>query len=66
MLAHGFSAEMLGRLVIDGLASVKRGTMLAGDRQLVIVDTEERRATFGPEFYVRARFRDFITPWIEA
>jgi hypothetical protein len=31
----------------------------------VIVDMEERRATFGPEFYVRARFRDFITPWIE-
>jgi hypothetical protein len=27
---------------------------------------EERRATFGPEFYVRARFRDFITPWTEA
>jgi hypothetical protein len=32
----------------------------------VIVDTEERRTTFGPEFYVRARFSDFITPWIEA
>jgi hypothetical protein len=32
----------------------------------VIVDTEERRATFGPEFFVRARFGDFITPWIEA
>jgi hypothetical protein len=31
-----------------------------------IVDTEERRTTFGPEFYVRARFGDFITPWIEA
>jgi hypothetical protein len=32
----------------------------------VIVDMEERRTTFGPEFYVRARFGDFITPWIEA
>jgi hypothetical protein len=32
----------------------------------VIVDTEERRTTFGPEFYARARFGDFITPWIEA
>jgi hypothetical protein len=32
----------------------------------VIADTEERRTTFGPEFYVRARFGDFITPWIEA
>ena len=32
----------------------------------VIVDTEERRTTFGLEFYVRARFGDFITPWIEA
>jgi hypothetical protein len=32
----------------------------------VIVDTEERRATFGPVLYVRARFGDFITPWIEA
>jgi hypothetical protein len=36
MLAHGFTAEMLGRLVIDGLASVQRGTMLAGDRQLAV------------------------------
>jgi hypothetical protein len=36
MLAHGFTAEMLGRLVIDGLASVQRGTMLAGDRQLTV------------------------------
>jgi hypothetical protein len=32
----------------------------------VIVDMEERRTTFGPEFYVRARFGVFITPWIEA
>jgi hypothetical protein len=36
MLAHGFTAEMLGRLVIDGFASVQRGTMLAGDRQLAV------------------------------
>ena len=35
-MAHGFSAEMLGRLVIDGFASVERGTMLAGDRQLTV------------------------------
>jgi hypothetical protein len=32
----------------------------------VVVDMEERRTTFGAEFYVRARFGDFITPWIEA
>jgi hypothetical protein len=32
----------------------------------VIVNMEERRTTFGPEFYVRARFGDFITPWVEA
>jgi hypothetical protein len=32
----------------------------------VIVDMEERRTTFGPAFFVRARFGDFITPWIEA
>jgi hypothetical protein len=30
MLAHGFSAEMLGRLVIDGLVTTQPGTMLAG------------------------------------
>jgi hypothetical protein len=36
MLAHGFSAEMLGRLVIDGFASVESGTMLAGGRQLTV------------------------------
>ena len=30
----------------------------------VIVDMEARR--FEPAFYVRARFGDFITPWIEA
>jgi hypothetical protein len=32
----------------------------------VIVDMEARRTTFGAELYVRARFGDFITPWIEA
>jgi hypothetical protein len=31
-----------------------------------IVDVEERRSTFGSEFFVRVRFGDFITPWIEA
>jgi hypothetical protein len=36
MLAHGFAAEMLGRLVIDGFASVQRGTMLASERQLTV------------------------------
>jgi hypothetical protein len=36
MLAHGFPAEMLGWLVLDGLATVQRGTMLAGDRQLTV------------------------------
>jgi hypothetical protein len=30
------------------------------------VDVEERRTTFGPAFFVRARFGDFSTPWIEA
>jgi hypothetical protein len=32
----------------------------------VLVDMEERRTTFGAELYVRARFGDFIPPWIEA
>jgi hypothetical protein len=32
----------------------------------VIIDMEERRTTFGRAVYVRARFGDFITPWIEA
>ena len=32
----------------------------------VIVDVEERRTPLGPAFYVRARFGDLITPWIEA
>jgi hypothetical protein len=32
----------------------------------VIVDMEERPTSLGPESWVRARFGDFITPWIEA
>jgi hypothetical protein len=36
MLAHGFSTEILGRLVIDGFASVQLGTMLARQRQLIV------------------------------
>jgi hypothetical protein len=36
MLAHGFSAEMLGRLVVDGFAGVQRGIILAGERQLMV------------------------------
>jgi hypothetical protein len=36
MLAHGFGAEMLGRLVIDGFASAQRDTMLAGHRQVTV------------------------------
>jgi hypothetical protein len=31
----------------------------------VIVDLEMRRTTLGQEAWVRARFGDFITPWIE-
>jgi hypothetical protein len=31
-----------------------------------IVDMEERDTPHGPQTYVRARFGDFITPWIEA
>jgi hypothetical protein len=31
----------------------------------VIVDTEERRTKLGHQSWVRARFGDFITPWIE-
>jgi hypothetical protein len=37
MLAHGFSTEMLGRLVINGFASVQLGTMLARQRQLTVM-----------------------------
>jgi hypothetical protein len=36
MLAHGFSAEVLSRLVVDGFANVQRGTVLAGQRQLTV------------------------------
>jgi hypothetical protein len=32
----------------------------------VIVDLEERRTMFGLTPFVRVRFGDFITPWIEA
>jgi hypothetical protein len=32
----------------------------------VIVDTEERITPHGPKAWVRPRFGDFITPWIEA
>jgi hypothetical protein len=31
----------------------------------VIVDVEERPALLGTQSWVRARFGDFITPWIE-
>jgi hypothetical protein len=31
----------------------------------VIVGVEARRTTLGHEFWVRARFGEFITPWIE-
>jgi hypothetical protein len=37
MLAHGFSAEVLGRLVVDGFANAQRGVMLAGDRRLTVM-----------------------------
>jgi hypothetical protein len=30
-----------------------------------IVDVETRHTKHGPESWVRARFGDFITPWIE-
>jgi hypothetical protein len=36
MLAHGFSTEVLGRLVIDGFAIAQRGAMLAGYRRLTV------------------------------
>jgi hypothetical protein len=32
MLAHGFTVEMLGRLVLDGLATATPGTVQAGGR----------------------------------
>jgi hypothetical protein len=31
----------------------------------VIIDMEERRTPLGHESWVRARFGDFTTPWIE-
>jgi hypothetical protein len=31
----------------------------------VIVDAEQRSTSFGSESWVRARFGDFITPWVE-
>jgi hypothetical protein len=43
-----------------------RPTQVPWEATGVIVDMEERRTTFGSEFFVRARFGDFITPWIEA
>jgi ABC-type taurine transport system ATPase subunit len=36
MLAHGFNTEMLGRLVIDGLAIAQPGTMFSGQRQVAV------------------------------
>jgi hypothetical protein len=36
MLAHGFSTEVLGRLVVDGFASAHRGVVLAGYRRLTV------------------------------
>jgi hypothetical protein len=32
----------------------------------VILDMEERPTPLGPESWVRARFGDFLTPWVEA
>ena len=34
MLAHGFNAEMLGRLVLDGHALAETGIAHAGERRL--------------------------------
>jgi hypothetical protein len=36
MLVHGFSAEVLGRLVVDGFAGVQGGIILAGQCQLMV------------------------------
>jgi hypothetical protein len=36
MLAHGFSAEVLGRLVVDGFAGAQHGIILGGQRQLMV------------------------------
>jgi hypothetical protein len=32
----------------------------------IVVEMEERTTPLGTESWVRARFGDFITPWIEA
>jgi hypothetical protein len=32
----------------------------------VVVEMEERTAPLGTETWVRARFGDYVTPWIEA
>jgi hypothetical protein len=36
MLAHGFTTEILGRLVLDGLATATRGIMYAGNRPIEV------------------------------
>jgi hypothetical protein len=37
MLAHGFTVEMLGRLVLDGLATATTGTVRAGGRPIKVM-----------------------------
>jgi hypothetical protein len=36
MLAHGFTVETLGRLVLDGLATATPGTVHAGARPITV------------------------------
>jgi hypothetical protein len=36
MLAHGFTVETLGRLVLDGLATATPGITYAGDRPITV------------------------------
>jgi hypothetical protein len=36
MLAHGFTAEILGRLVLGGLAAATPGTVHAGGRPITV------------------------------
>jgi hypothetical protein len=36
MLAHGFTVEMLGRLVLDGHATATPGIMYAGGRPITV------------------------------
>jgi hypothetical protein len=36
MLAHGFTVETLGRLVLDGLATATPGTVHAGGRPIKV------------------------------